>query len=32
MIDDVKRFVSAVDYYFIGEDNQKFNVYLFLKP
>ncbi|RNA10734.1 DNA polymerase epsilon catalytic subunit A [Brachionus plicatilis] len=24
MIDDLKRFVSAVDYYFIGEDNQKF--------
>lgn len=26
MIDDLKRFVSAVDYYFIGEDNQKFKV------
>ena len=25
-IDDSKRFISAVDYYFLGEDNQKFKV------
>jgi DNA polymerase epsilon subunit 1 len=24
LLDDAKRFVSAVDFYFLGEDNQKF--------